>query len=148
MFFFLFEILHYPIKKCHSHQPYSGWGGGSKWLLVLALLAHWCKTSSLYLESVPDYGTLTKTTPREKWFSWSNPYKIEVAVTCLRTARITKLWSHEKIYNTIWITWLNFAVDVSKRNYDIITFISKYRYFEKVWGSHFWCHHHNYNQVY
>ena len=32
-------------------------------------------------------------------------------------------------------------------NYDVITFILKYRYFKKIWGSHFCWHHQNYNQV-
>ena len=31
----------------------------------------------------------------------------------------------------------NFVGDVTDRTYDVITFISKKRYFEKDWGSHF-----------
>ena len=31
----------------------------------------------------------------------------------------------------------NFFGDVMDRNYDVITFFSKYPYFKKAWGSHF-----------
>ena len=31
----------------------------------------------------------------------------------------------------------NFVGDVMDRNYDVIAFISKYRYFKKAWRSHF-----------
>ena len=34
------------------------------------------------------------------------------------------------------------------RNYDVITFFSKYPYFKKAWGSHFCWHHQNSNHVY
>ena len=120
------------------------------WLLFLALLAHWRKISSLYLVPVPNYWTSIKTTPQKMRFIWSNLYKIEVVITSLidRNARITKLWSHEQIYNIIWIMWWNFVGDVIERNYDVITIISKYCYFKKAWGSHFCWHHQNYNQVY
>ena len=53
------------------------------WLLVLTLLPHYCKISSLYLGPVPNYWTWTKTTPQKKLFFRSNPYKIEVMVTFL-----------------------------------------------------------------
>ena len=53
------------------------------WLLVLTLLEHWCKISSLYLAPVSNYRTWTKTTPQKKHFFWSNPYKIEVMITFL-----------------------------------------------------------------
>ena len=45
-----------------------------------------------------------------------------------RNARVTKLWSHDNIYNIIWHTWLNCVRDVLDRNYDVIienTFILK-----------------------
>ena len=41
------------------------------------------------------------------------------------TSRVVKLWSHDQIYNIIWITWENLADDVTDWNYDVITFISK-----------------------
>ena len=53
------------------------------WLLVLTLLLPWCKISSSYLVSVPNYWTWTKTTPQKKRFFWPNPYKLEVMITCL-----------------------------------------------------------------
>ena len=53
------------------------------WLLGLTLLQHWCKFSSLYLASVPNYWTWTQTNPQKNRFFWSNPYKIEVVITSL-----------------------------------------------------------------
>ena len=33
-------------------------------------------------------------------------YKIEVTIASLiKNARVTKLWSHDHIYSTIWVTW-------------------------------------------
>ena len=62
-----------------------GEGGGQKavWFLVLTLFPHWCKISSSYLMSVPNYWTWTKTTPQKKWFFWSNPHKVEAMITSL-----------------------------------------------------------------
>ena len=57
-----------------------------------------------------------------------------------RSARVTKLWSHDHVYKTIWI-----AGDVTVRNYNVISFILKYRCFKKTWGSLFCWHHRNYN---
>ena len=76
------------------------------WLLVLTLLPHWCKFSSLYLVSL-HYWTWTKTTPQEKWFFWSNPYKINWHYDNFshRNSRVTKLWSYCHIYNIIWFIW-------------------------------------------
>ena len=51
------------------------------WLLVLILLPHWCKISSLYLVPVANYWTWTNNTPQKKQFFWSNSYKIEVMIT-------------------------------------------------------------------
>ena len=42
-----------------------------------------------------------------------------------RNTRVTKLWSHDHIYNIIWITREDFVVDVMDKSYDVITFISK-----------------------
>ena len=39
--------------------------------------------SSSGLVSVPNYWTLSKTTPQKKRFFWSNPYKIEIMITSL-----------------------------------------------------------------
>ena len=46
-------------------------------------LTGWCKIWSLYLVSVPNYWTWTKTMPKKNRFPWSNPYKIEVMITSL-----------------------------------------------------------------
>ena len=76
------------------------------WLLVLTLLLHWCKISRPYLVQVPNYWAWTKTTSQKTWFFWSNSYKIEVMITYFshRKARVTKLWSHDHIYDRIWVT--------------------------------------------
>ena len=39
-------------------------------LLVLTILPHWCKISSLYLVAVSNYWTWTKTTSQKKRFFW------------------------------------------------------------------------------
>ena len=53
--------------------------------------------------------------------------------------------SHDKI----WVTWQNFVGDILEWNYDVfvITYISSYLYFKKVWSSQFCWHHQNYNHV-
>ena len=87
--------------------------------------------------------------PSKKWFFWSNPYKIEVKNNFShRTARVTKLWSHDHIYNIIWVTGSNYVDDVIGRNYDVITFNSKQLYFENTSSSNFCRHHQNSNHVY
>ena len=53
------------------------------WLLVSTILRRWCKISSSYLIPVSNYWTWTKTTPQNKPFFWSNPYKIGVMITSL-----------------------------------------------------------------
>ena len=92
--------------------------------------------SILYPVPMPNYQTWTKTNPQKKECFWSNPYKVEVVITSL-IARVTKLWSHEHIYNIIWITWQNFVDDFIGKNYDTITSLSKYHYFKKAWVSYF-----------
>ena len=43
-----------------------------------------CEISRSYLVPVPNYWTWNKITPpQKKWSFWSNPYKIEVKITCL-----------------------------------------------------------------
>ena len=64
-----------------------------------------------------------------------------------RNATATKLFSHEYIYNIIWITCLNFVGDVRDMNYDAITFILKHRCFMKNWSSQFCWHNENCNLV-
>ena len=56
---------------------------GTFWLLVFTLLPYWCKISSPYLVSIPNYWTWTKSTIQKYWFFWSNPYKTEVPTTSL-----------------------------------------------------------------
>ena len=43
-----------------------------------------------------------------------------------RSARVTKFWSHDHIYNKICVTWWIFVDEVIDINYDVIVFISKY----------------------
>ena len=66
----------------------------------------------------------------------------------LRNPRVTKLWSHDDLCNIIWVTWQNFIGDVMDKNNDVITFVLKYVYSKKVWGSHLCWHHQNCNHVY
>ena len=63
-------------------------------LLVLILLPHWCKISSIYLVPVQNYQTRTKTTPQKKRFFWSNPYKIEVTITSLIEMLESPIFGH------------------------------------------------------
>ena len=84
-------------------------------------MPHLCKISSSYLVSVPNYWTWTKITPQKKPFFWSNPYKIELMINP-RNARVTtKLWSHDHIYNIIWIT-IKFCRWRHGHKLDVITF--------------------------
>ena len=46
------------------------------------------------------------------------------------------------------LLWQNFVGDVIDRIYDVITFISKYLYFRKVWGSHFCWHDQNFDRIF
>ena len=46
--------------------------------------------------------------------------------------RVTKLWSHDHIYNMICVTWCYSLGSVMDRNYDITTLISKCLYFKKT----------------
>ena len=118
------------------------------WLLFLTLLPRWCKISSSYLVSVPNYWPWIKTTLPKKWFFWSNPYKIEVMITSVTEMLVTKLWSHDHIYIIIWITWEHFVADVMDKDYDFIAFFSKTLCFKKAWGSHFCWHHQNFDHIY
>ena len=77
------------------------------WLLVLTLLSHWHKISKLYLVPVPNCWTWIMTIFQKSWFFWSNPYKIDQLCYVNfshKNARVTKLWSHDSIYNIIWVT--------------------------------------------
>ena len=47
-----------------------------------------------------------------------------------RNARLTKIWSHDHTFNIIWITWSNFVGNFMNKNYDVITFTSKYLFEE------------------
>ena len=42
---------------------------------------------------------------------------------------IAKFWLHDHIYNIIWFTGLNFVYNAIDKNYDAITVIWKYLYF-------------------
>ena len=72
---------------------------------------------------------LNQRTPQNIWCFWSNVYKIMVMITSLiRMLESPKRWSHNYIYNIIWITLWKFIGDVMDILYD---FISKYLYFKK-----------------
>ena len=40
-----------------------------------------------------------------------------------RNAKVTKLWSHDHIYNAVWVTWQNFVVNVFDKSYGAIIFL-------------------------
>ena len=52
--------------------------------LDLIILPNWCKISRLYLALVPNYWTWNKNISQKNWFSWLNPYEIEVMITSLK----------------------------------------------------------------
>ena len=79
-------------------------------------MPHWCKISRPYLVPFSNYWTLSKTSLK----------KIDVLTTSLKNARVTKLSSHDHIFNIIWVTWKNFIGDVVDRNFVVMTIISKY----------------------
>ena len=73
-----------PTSFCPVTSTNVGISPKTFWLLVLTLLTDWCKIWILYLVSLPNCWTWTKTTSQKKWFFWLNPYKIEVVITSLR----------------------------------------------------------------
>ena len=69
----------------------------------------------------------------KNWFFWSNPYKIEVMITSLiEMLELPNFGQMTK--STVCFESLDkiFAGDIMGRNYDVITFISKYLCFKKV----------------
>ena len=58
-----------------------------------------------------------------------------------------KPWSHDHLFNIIWVTWQNFVGDFIDRNYNVIIFISKHLYFKEAWSSQFCSHHQRFNHV-
>ena len=70
----------------------------------------------------PKLLNLTQDHHSKKVFFRSILYKIEVRIIFShRNVRVTKLWSDDCIYNTIWVMWSDFADGVMDRNYDVIT---------------------------
>ena len=70
------------------------------WLLALILLLHWCKISRLYLVPVQNYWTRIKTIPQQKLlFLIKSPHNWGYKNFSQRNAKVTKLWSHDHIYN-------------------------------------------------
>ena len=79
-------------------------------------LPHLCRISRPYLVPVPNYETLTKTTPYKKDFfcfflvkslkNWGyENFSHGLVELKLELTRVTKLWSHDSIYSIIWVTW-------------------------------------------
>ena len=99
----LYRILFFPPCNFCKRRTYPN---KTFWLLVSTLYPNCVKISRPYPLLVLNYWTGTKTTPQNKWFFWSNPPNIEVRITFLielpNFAGVTKLWSHEHIYNIIW----------------------------------------------
>ena len=60
-----------------------------------------------------------------------NPYKGYDKFSHIKV-RVTKLWSHDHIYNIIWVAWKDLVGDVIDINYDVITFIWEHFYFKKA----------------
>ena len=105
-------------------------------------MPHWCKISSPYLVLVPNYWTWTKTTPQKKWCFLSSPYKIEIMITSL--AEKLPNFGHMNTHK-LWFELLDkiFFGDARNKNYHVISFISKYVYFNKSYSSHNCWHHQN-----
>ena len=109
-----------------------------------------------------------------KFYLFTGLYIIYIALTCITTftnfwhlimyffkgkikltynnfyyinVRFNKLWSHEHIYNILRVMWKNFVVNIMDRNYDVITFISKYLYFKEAWSRQICWYHQNCNHV-
>ena len=130
---FLLLTLNKHLSVGCERQVIIFWKSRTFWLLVLTLLPRWCKISSLYLVPVQNYWTWAKTAYQKNWFFWSSPYKIEVLITFdLIEMLDLPNFGHmnTSAYN------LNHAInifgDVIDRNYDVITFISKYRYLKRL----------------
>ena len=130
---FLLLTLNKHLSVGCERQVIIFWKSRTFWLLVLTLLPRWCKISSLYLVPVQNYWTWAKTASQKNWFFWSSPYKIEVLITFdLIEMLDLPNFGHmnTSAYN------LNHAInifgDVIDRNYDVITFISKYRYLKRL----------------
>ena len=49
-----------------------------------------------------------------------------------RKTRFSKFWSHDQIYNIIWVKLKIFVDDVMGRNYDVKIFILKYLYMANI----------------
>ena len=140
------------ILASFNRLPYSGWEeGGPKrppyqffpcnfyrctisakrfWLLLWTLLLHYCKMSMPYLLPGSNYWTWTKSSSQKKRFSGhiEKIYKTEVMITSLieklEFPHITLVtWTHLQ-YSLNHV--INFFGNILDRNYDIITFISKY----------------------
>ena len=51
------------------------------------------------------FWTWTMSNSQKNRFFWSNLYKIKVMITSLIVIIVIKLWSHDHIYNIVWVTW-------------------------------------------
>ena len=76
------------------------------WFLVLTLLLRRCNISSPYHMAVLNYWTWIKITSQKKFVfpvksssNWNYDNLSHI------NARVTKFWSHDRIYNIIWDTW-------------------------------------------
>ena len=80
----------------------------------------------------PKYWTWSKKIPQKIVFLTKPLWNLAYDNFSHINARVTALWSHDHIYNIIWVTWQNLVGNVINRNEDITAFISKYLYFKKV----------------
>ena len=94
---------------------------------------------------VPNYWTRTKPIFKKVVFLVNFLQNWDCDNFSYRNARVTKLWSHDHIYSTTWLTWWNFLGDLINRNYNVINFILKYVFFKWAWSSYFCWPHQNCN---
>ena len=103
--------------------------------IILTLFPHWCKSSSSCLALVPNSWTWT-TTPQQKCFFWSNPYKIEIIKTSLTEILVLPnfpQWPslHYNLNHDIKFCCWRYVRKLWRQ----IFFFKNH--FKKIWGSHF-----------
>ena len=81
-------------------------------------MPHWCKISSSYLVPVPSYWTWTKTTSQKKvFFLVKSLWNWDYDNFSHRNAGVTKLSSHDFIYNIIWVNDCRYQTSALVKNF-------------------------------
>ena len=95
-----------PHTHTNTHTTHTKFAPVTLWLLVSTFLPHVCKISRSYLLPVPNHLIWTKSTPQKMVFMVKFLWNWGYHNFFHRNARVTKLWSHDQIYNIIWVTFL------------------------------------------